>query len=450
MALSPAGLPRAAEVRVDLRVFAFTLAAALLSGLVFGLAPALQASRADLQRDLTRRGGGEGGGRRSARSLLVVAEIALSLVLLAGAGLFMRSVAEILAVDPGFDAGRVLVARLSLPREIYAGREKTAAFCEALQQRLAALPGVEEVGVVSALPLAGNRASVPFTVEGGATAPGEEPWTNYRLASPGYFRALRIPILTGRAFDDRDGAAAPPVAIVSRAFVRRFLPDRDPIGASLRIDDNDRGPRPVTLESEPEPHLYLPLRQAHEDSVGLLTGNQYWLVRAGLDPPALGTAVRGALRAVDPDVPATSLRSMEDYLRASLSFRRFSLTLLAVFAVAALLLAATGLYGVIAYGVSRRTHEIGVRMTLGALRSDVLRLILAEGMRLALCGAGLGLLAALALTRTMKSLLFGVGPADPLTFAGITVLLLGVALVACWLPARQATRVSPITALRCD
>ena len=230
----------------------------------------------------------------------------------------------------------------------------------------------------------------------------------------------------------------------------------------MRIDDNDAGPRPVEivgvagdirhagLESEPEPHLWLPLKQAHEDSVGLLTSNQYWLVKSRTPPLALAPAVRQALRAVDPDVPATSLCSMDDYLQSSVSFRKFSLRLLAVFAAAALLLAGVGLYGVVSYGVSRRTQEIGVRMSLGALQSDILRMVLGEGMRLALLGAGLGLLAALALTRTMKSLLFGVGADDPITFALITVLLLAAALAACWLPALRATRVAPVTALRSE
>ena len=463
MTLSPAGLPRASEAHVDLRVLAVTLAVALLSGLVFGLAPALQASRTDLQRDLTLRRGDAGGAcRRRGRSGLVVAEIALSLVLLAGAGLLMKSFVRLLAVDPGFDPGRVLVARLSLPRETYAGREKTAAFCDRLGQRLTVLPGAEEVGVVSALPLAVSRASVPFTVEGRPVASGEEPWTNYRLASAGYFRALRIPLVAGRSFDDRDRAGGAPVALVSRAFVRRFLSDQGPIGAHLRINDNDTGPRPVEivgvvgdvrhadLGSEPEPHLYLPLQQAHEDSVGILTGNQYWLLRARGEPRALAEAARGALRAVDPDVPATSLRVMDDYLAESVSFRKFSLRLLAAFAAAALLLAASGLYGVIAYGVSRRTHEIGVRMTLGARPGDVLRMVMGEGMRLASLGIALGLAAALLLTRTLRSLLFGVSAADPFTFAAITLLLAAAALLACWLPARRAIRVTPVTALRAE
>ncbi|HZN04254.1 MAG TPA: ABC transporter permease [Candidatus Polarisedimenticolia bacterium] len=461
LAMSPAGLPRAAEVHVDLRVLAFTLGVALLSWLVFGLAPAIQGSQADLRRDLTLRRGDAGGARRG-RNLLVVAEIALSLVLLAGAGLLMKSFLRLLSVDPGFETGHLLVARLSLPGDRYAGREKTAAFCEALRLRLTGLPGVEEVGVVSALPLAANRASVPFTIEGRPAQPGEEPWTNYRLADDGYFRAFGIPIVAGRPFGDRDRPDGPPVAIVSRTFASRFLAGADPIGTHLRIEDNDRGPRPVEivgvagdvrhagLESDPEPHLYLPLQQAHEDSVGLLTGNQYWLVRARMEPLALSSAVRGALRDVDPDVPATSLRSMEDYLQASVSFRKFSLRLVAAFAVTALLLAATGLYGVVAYGVSRRTHEIGIRMTLGALRRDILRMVVGEGMRLAMLGTALGLAAGLALTRSMKSLLFGVGAADPWTFAGITVLLLAAALLACWLPARRATRVTPVIALRSE
>jgi putative ABC transport system permease protein len=263
-------------------------------------------------------------------------------------------------------------------------------------------------------------------------------------------------------FDEHDGPEAPPVALISRGFARRSWPDADPIGATLRIDDNDSGPRPVTivgivgdvrhlgLDSEPEPHLYLPVPQAHEDSVSLLTGNQYWLLRTTVPPEALAAAARRAVAAVDPDVPATNIRTMEQYLEASVAPRRFNLRLLLVFAGAALTLAATGLYGVISYGVAQRTHEIGVRVTLGALRRDILRLVVGGGMALAAAGVALGLAASLLLTRVASSLLFGVSATDPATFAGIAVLVLGVALLACFVPARRATRVDPIAALRSE
>jgi putative ABC transport system permease protein len=463
VALSPAGLPRLAEVHVDRRVLVFTLAIALTSGLVFGLGPALWGSRPDLQEMLrSRRGDGQASARRRGRSLLVVAEIALSLVLLAGAGLLVKSFLRLQQVDPGFRADHLLALRLSLPKDRYHGRAATAAFCDTLRPRLAAIPGVQAAGVVSALPLSGAVAAVPFTIDGRAAPPDEHLQAHYRLADAGSFHALGVPLVAGRMFDEHDGPAAPPVALISRGFARRFWPDADPIGATLHIDDNDSGPRAVTvvgivgdvrhlgLDSEPEPHLYLPVPQAHEDSVGLLTGSQFWLLRTTVAPESIAAAARRAVAAVDPDVPATNLRTMEQYLAASVAPRRFNLRLLLVFAAAALVLAASGLYGVISYGVTQRTHEIGVRMTLGALRRDVLRLIVGQGMVLAGSGVALGLVASLLLTRVAESLLFGVSATDPGTFAGMAILVLGVALAACVIPARRATRVDPIAALRSE
>jgi putative ABC transport system permease protein len=463
LAMSPASLPRLGEVHVDRRVLVFTLGISLLSAVVFGLAPALAGSRPDLHEELKTRSGGRGGpGRRRARSLLVVAEIALSLVLLAGAGLLVKSFARLQGIDPGFRSDHLLAVRLSLPKQRYAGRAATAAYCDTLRERLAALPGVESAGVISALPLSGTVAAVPFTIEGRSAPADEHLQTHWRLADAGAFKALGIPLLAGRPFDARDTALAPPVALISRGFARRFWPKGDPIGATLRIDDNDSGPRPVQvvgvvgdvrhlgLDSEPEPHLYLPLQQAHEDSVGLLTGNQYWLLRTSVGPLSLAPSARRAIASLDPDVPASNIRTMEQYLEASVAPRRFNLRLLLVFAAAALVLAGTGLYGVISYGVTQRTHEIGVRMTFGALRRDVLRLVVGQGMTLAAAGVGLGLLVSLALARAARGLLFGVGAGDPATYAGIAALVLAVALVACWIPARRATRVTPITALRAE
>ena len=462
LALSPASLPRMGEVHVDRRVLLFTLGISLLSGIVFGLAPALQASRRDLNDELRTRRASAGLGRRRGRNLLVIAEIALSLVLLAGAGLLVKSFMRLQGVDPGFRSDHLLVVRLSLPKQRYAGRAATAGFCDSLRERLTALPGIEAAGVVSALPLGGTVAAVPFTIEGRAAPPDEHLQTHFRFADAGSFRALGVPLIAGRLFDARDTPTAPPVALISRGFARRFWPDGDPLGATLRIDDNDSGPRPVAivgvvgdvrhlgLDSDPQPHLYIPLQQAHEDSVGLLTGNQYWLLRTSSEPLTLAPGVRRAITAADPDVPASNIRSMEQYLEASIAPRRFNLRLLLVFAAAALGLAGTGLYGVISYGVTQRTHEIGVRMTLGALQRDVLRLVVGQGMSLAAAGVALGLLASVVLTRAAKSLLFGISATDPATFAGIALLVLGVALVACWIPARRATRVTPITALRAE
>jgi putative ABC transport system permease protein len=462
LALSPANLPRAAEVHVDFRVLAFTLALSLLAGAIFGLAPAWQATRVNLNDALKEGARGGAGGRRQSRtrSLLVVSEIALSLVLLVAAGVLVNSFLRLQAVNPGFDADNVLVVRLSLPKTQYPNRAAATAFYDMLRPGLSSLPGVESVGVVSALPLSGISATIPFTIEGRAAAPDEAMLANDRLVSPGYFHALRIPVLAGREFTDRDRAGTTNVALVSRSLARRYWPDGSPLGAHLQIDDNDEGPRPVEivgvvgdvkhlgLEEEPAPHIYLPIRQTHEDAVVWLTSNQYWLLRTAVDPLTLSTAVRDAIQAVDREVPASSIRTMQDYLAASVAPRRFNLGLLTIFAGAALVLAATGLYGVISCGVTQRRREIGIRMALGAQAGDVLRLVIGQGMAMTLGGVALGLLAALALTRLMKSLLFRVSPGDPLTFLLTTWLLTLVAFLACWIPARRAMKVDPLLALR--
>jgi len=462
LALSPAGLPRTAEVGVDFRVLGFTLALSILAGVTFGLAPAWQATRVSLNDELKESGrGGAGGARQSrARGLLVVSEVALSLVLLAGAGLLVRSFLRLQAVNPGFEAENVLVIRLSLPKAQYPDRASAAAFHEKLRPRLESLPGVQTVGVVSALPLSGVSARIPFTIEGRATAPDEALWADYRLASTGYFRALKIPVLAGRAFDEHDTAQATSVALISQSLAHRYWPDGNPVGAHLRIDDNDQGPRPVeivgvvgdvkhlSLDGDPSFHIYLPVHQVHEDGVVWLTNNQYWLLRTAVDPLTLQAAVRRQIQTVDREAPTSDIRTMEQYLAASVAPRRFNLWLLTVFAGAALVLAATGLYGVISHGVAQRRREIGIRMALGARRSDVLKLVIGQGMGLTLAGVALGLLSAYALTRWMESLLFRVRATDPLTFVLIAVLLMLVALLACYIPARRATRVDPMVALR--
>jgi putative ABC transport system permease protein len=461
LALGPASLPRAAEVGVDFRVLGFTLALSLLAGVIFGLAPAWQATRVNLNDALKESARGTGGAQHGrTRGLLVVCEIALSLTLLVGAGVLVRSFLRLQAVDPGFEAKNVLAIRLSLPKTHYPDRAAATTFYDGLRPRLESLPGVETVGVVSALPLSGVSASIPFTIEGRATAADDQLWADYRLVSAGYFRALGIPLLAGRVFDERDTARAANVALISRNLARRHWADGNPIGAHLLIDDNDHGPRPVeivgvvgdvkhlSLDGEPAPHIYLPMQQTHEDAVVWLTNNQYWLLRTAVDPLTLSAAVRREIQAVDREVPASSIRTMEQYLDASVAPRRFNLWLLTVFAGAALVLAGTGLYGVIACGVAQRRREIGIRMALGAQARDVLTLVIGQGMAMTLGGIALGLAAALALTRLMKSLLFDVSANDPLTFLLTAWLLALVALLACWIPARRAVKVDPLVALR--
>jgi predicted permease len=461
LALSPASLPRAAEVGVDFRALGFTLALSLLAGVIFGLAPAWQATRVNLNDELKEGGRGAGGARQSrARGLLVVSEIALSLVLLVGAGLLVKSFLRLQAVNPGFESENVLAVRLSLPKAQYSNRAAAAAFYEKLRSRLESLPGVETVGVVSALPMSGVLASIPFTIEGRATSPDEAPRADYRLVSTGYFDALKIPVLAGREFNEGDTAQTTSVALISQNLAQRYWPNGNPLGAHLRIDDNDRGPRPVeivgvvgdvkhlSLEGEPAPHIYLPIHQTHEDAVVWLTNNQYWLLRTAVDPLTLSAAVRREIQAVDAEVPASSIRTMEQYLAASVAPRRFNLWLLTVFAGAALVLAGTGLYGVVSCGVAQRKREIGIRMALGAQAGDVLKLVIGQGMAMTFAGVALGLVAALGLTRLMKSLLFSVSAADPLAFLVTASLLTFVALLACWIPARRATKVDPMVALR--
>jgi putative ABC transport system permease protein len=318
------------------------------------------------------------------------------------------------------------------------------------------------VGVVSTLPLSGIPHSIPFTIEGRAASPDEVERADYRVVNAGYFRALKIPLMAGREFNERDTAETPHVALISQNLGRRYWPDRSPVGAHLRINDNNQGPRQVeivgvvgdvkhlSLDGETAPHIYLPIQQTHEDSVVWLTDNQYWLLRTAVDPLTLQAAVRREIQAVEREAPASNIRTMEQYLAASVAPRRFNLWLLTVFAGAALALAATGLYGVISFGVAQRRHEIGIRMAMGARASDVLKLVIGQGMALALVGVALGLPAALALTQLMKNLLFGVSATDPLTFLVIAVLLASVALLACWIPALRATKVDPLIALRCE
>jgi putative ABC transport system permease protein len=463
LALSPKSLPRAAEVGVDTRVLGFTLALSLLSAVIFGLAPAWQATRVNLSDELKQGVRGAGGARQTrSRRLLVVSEIALSLVLLVVAGVLVRSFLRLQAASPGFEARNVLVVRLSLPKAAYPNREAATAFYETLRPRLLRLPGVESLGVVSALPLSGVLASIPFTVDGRAAAPDEAPRADFRLVSTGYFRTLGIPVLAGREFDENDTAQAAGVVLVSRSLADRYFPQGDPVGAHLRIDDNDQGPRAVeivgvvgdvkhqSLDGRPEPHIYLPIHQTHEDAAVFLTNNLFWLLRTAVDPATLSSVVRREIQAVDREVPASNIRTMEDYLAVAVAPRRFTLWLLTVFAGAALLLAGSGLYGVVSCGVAQRRREIGIRMALGARPGDVLRLVIGQGMTMTLGGVALGLAAALGLTRLTKSLLFGVSATDPLTFLATAWLLAFTALLACWLPARRAVKVDPIVALRED
>lgn len=470
--LGPADLPRSGEVRVDGVVLAFAAGISLLSGLAFGTAPAIAASRADLGEALKggipgRAAGGGAAGRlgagRGGAGLLVVVEVALSLVLLVGVGLLARSFARLQGVGAGFDTGGLLLARLSLPPSRYATPEGVADFYDRAADRLARLPGVAAVGAASILPLSRLNARTDFTIAGKAPAsPAEAPAAQNRWVSPGYFRALGIPIVAGREFTERDRAGAPWVAVVDRALARRYWGDEDPIGAHLRIDDGANRPRDLEvvgvvgdvkhdgLDEDPTATLYAPLRQVPQGTVGFVAAGLSLVVRGASDPLALAPAVRRELRSVDADVPATGLRTMDQLLAASVAPRRFSLALVAAFAGAAVALAGMGLYALLAYSVACRTREIGIRLALGARGADLIRMVVGQAARPVACGVALGLAAAFGLTRSLSALLYRTDPADPATLLAAPLVMAVVALLASYVPARRAARVDPAIALRAE
>ena len=463
LALSPTSLPRAREAGLDARALGFTLAVSLLCGLLFGLAPAWQSSGIDLNRELRESGKGAVGGRDGVRlrSLLVIAEVALALALLIGAGLLIRSFQKAQEVKPGFDAGNVLLLRLALPQNNYPDGEAITRFAEQAEQRLAKLPGMQALGVVNIPPLSGLSSSVEFNVAGLPPATREQtPRAQYRIATPGYFRALGIPLIAGREFTERDAATAPPALLINQQIAQRFFAGRNPVGEHLTIDDNNQGPRALEiigvigdvkqlgLENSPTFDIYLPLGQAHADNIGFLRNNLSLVMRTAADPLALAASVRRELQDLDRDVPASGVRTMEQSLGDIIAPRRFNLLLLSAFAAVALLLAAAGVYAVVSYAVAERKREIGIRLALGAQTMDVLRLVITQSMRPAMIGVGFGLIAAFALTRLLRGLLFGVSATDPATFAVIAGLLTFVALLAALVPARRATKVDPMIALR--
>jgi len=461
VAMSPTAMPRAREIGVNVPVLLFAIAAALLAGLGFGLAPALRAVRVDPNKDLKAESRGGSGDRSRARGLIVVAQIAVMVVLLTGAALLFKSFQAVLEVAPGFD-GAVLTVRLSLPRKDYDELGKMRRFYEQLEARVARLPGVASVAAVNQLPLNGALASVDYKVEGRPPASDSQlPTTNYRMVTPRFFETMGIPLVAGRVFAETDGAGSPAVGVISQALARQSFGELDPVGRRLLV--NYAGEfRPVeiigvagdvkhaSLEAPPEPHLYVPYYQTHPKLLVWLALNQYLLVRASGDAVALGPAVRRELRAVDPGVASLGGRSSGDFVATAAAARRFTLVLLALFAAVALLMATVGIYGVVAYAVAQRTRETGLRLALGASAAHILTLVLGEGLWRSAVGIGAGLVAAFAAAHASKSLLFGVGEADAAAYAAVVVLLLAVTLAACLLPAWRAARVDPVKALRHD
>jgi putative ABC transport system permease protein len=450
-ALGAGDIPRSREIGVDGRVLAFTAALSVFTGLAFGLLPALRASRPNLNEVLKDAGRGTSGpGRGRVRAALVVAEVALALTLLAGAGLLVKSFVGLRSVNPGFDPASVLTARVDLARARYAKPEQAAAFFGELQRRVAGLPGVEAAGLVSELPLSGQPNDMYFSVAGRPPQAADEKVTaDYRRVNHDYFRALRIPLLRGRGFTEQEVTGDARVAVVNETLARAFFPGEDPLGQRLVINFGKAEEYEIvgvagdvrhrSLEGGVYQMMYVPT---------LRVGGTNLVVRTSSDPLAVAAAVRGEVAAVDRDQPVSAVRTMEEVVSGSVAQQRFRTLLLAAFAGVALLLAGIGIYGVIAYSVTHRTHEIGIRMALGAGAGDILRMVIGQGMALALAGVAVGLLAAWALTRVLSSLLFGVTATDVGTFAAVSFLIAGVAFLACLLPARRATKVDPMVALR--
>jgi putative ABC transport system permease protein len=448
-ALIPEDVPRASAITVDGHVMAFTLALSVATGIIFGLAPALSASKINLIETLKEgsRGSTEGRARNRARNLLVTVAIALSLVLLAGAGLLLRSFVFATDVDPGFDYQHTAVLELNVRQE-YKAPAQIAAFVDRLVAAARAIPGVTAAGAGDTMPLASDESLYTFNIVGRAPFPkGQEPAVTASVISPGYLDALRVPLLRGRAIDVRDTATSAPVVLVNAAFAARWFPHEEPLGRRLDVDGVEYGIAGVTanvlyhnVTEEPPPLMYFAFAQQPARHVDVIVSAK--------DAAKIAPSLRAALRQVDREQPVIAVRTLASLRGGSLEVRRFNLLLLGGLSALALLLAAVGIYSLMSYMVTQRTSEIGIRMALGAEKRDVFRLVVSNALRLVAGGIVIGVAIALAATRVMSSLLFGVHPNDPFTFSAICALIAGVALVASWLPARRATQVDPLVAIR--
>lgn len=456
VSLMPEDVPRIHEVSIDGRMLAFTLLVSFVTGVVFGLAPALRASRLDLNESLKEgsRGTTVGFRENRLRGLMVVSEVAMALVLLVSAALLIKSFARLLEVNPGFNPANVLTMDVQLPNlppARYAKEEEQTAFFQQLMDRIKALPGVDGAGAVVTLPLTGAFESTDVIIAGAPKLPsGQLPEADYTTVTTDFFQTLQIPLLKGRQFTAQDAKDTTGVIIINDILARNSWPNEDPIGKRLTVGF-EKSPREVvgvvgsirqtTLDEAVRPAMYMPHLQSSNPGMTVI-------VRTRGEPLALVAAVREQVRALDKEVPVTHVRSMEEVFATAVAQPRFSMLVVSVFAVLALVLAAVGIYGVMAYSVSRRAHEIGVRMALGARSGQVLTLVLKEGMTLTLAGIALGVFGAFALTRLIATLLFAVSTKDPITFVGVSTLLAAVAFVACYIPARRATKVDPLVALR--
>ena len=456
--LAPQNLPRMNDVSLDGRVLAFTAAITLLTGMVFGLVPALQSSKPNLNEVMkgAGRGSTEGGGRRFVRSALVVVEIAAALVLLVGAGLMINSFWRLQKVDPGFKPDNALTVSVALPRRKYPEENQRSAFFQQLLEKVSAAPGVRTVGATSLLPLGNDDFVSSFAIQDRpSTQPGVARNTNFFSVSADYFKAMGIPLIRGRLFTEHDTKDSPRVAVINETMAKKIFPDEEPLGKRITFDTREKNPewfeivgvvgdvKHYGLDQETTMQTYEPYTQQAASSMTLI-------VRATNEPANLTAEIRNAVLALDNEQPISSIGALNQLVSASVAQRRFSMLLLGVFAAVAMLLAMVGIYGVLSYAVTQRMREIGIRMALGAGRTDVIRLVVGHGMTLTGIGVAAGLGAAFLLTRLMTTLLFGVSATDLATFSLIALLLITVALLACWIPARRATKVDPMMALRCD
>jgi putative ABC transport system permease protein len=459
VALGKEDIPRAVHVGMDWRVLAFTVGVSLLTGLIFGLAPAFHSSKTELVDSLKEggRGTGEGARRNRVRNVLVVTELAIAVVLLVGAGLLIQSLWRLQKVDSGLVPENVLTFNVVLP-DIKYNSDKQSQFFIDLKQRLESTPGVQSASAILPLPLSGDRFSISFEIEGRPLPPKDHPSADFFTTGVGYFKTMGIPLIKGRDFDDRDKHGATPVIIITETFARQYFPNEDPIGKRIHpgissYEDEESTMREIigvvgdvrnrNLNTEPRPAYYVPQTQVPFSQT-------VTVVKTTGEPRSLISTVTKQVAGMDQDIPVFGVKSMEEYLSASVAAPRFSTTLLTIFAAVALVLTVVGLYGVMSYSVAQRTNEIGIRLALGAQSRDVLVMIVKQGSTLILLGLAIGLAGAYAHTRLIASLLFGVTAKDPFTFGAVALLLALVALLACYVPAWRATKVDPMDALRCE
>jgi len=450
--LAAGTLPRFTNLQIDGVALAFTAVISFASGLFFGLVPSLQLSKPDLNTVLRDEGRGSAGNRHrnNARNILVVSQVALSMVLLVGAGLLIRSFNRLQTATPGFDPQNILSMRISLPPTKYATPPQMIAFYHEAIAQVRTLPGVESVAISSALPVKGTRRSQTL-LEGQPPVPvGERPMLNIQTISPDYTKVLRVPLVRGREFTEHDGADAPPVAMVNQALVRRYWPNANPIGKRIYLGTMPKPTEVVgvlgdikndNLMRETTPEVFVPFPQLPWAALNLT-------IRTARDPHNSISAVRRQISLIDKDQPVTNVQTMEELLESASAQPRFTMFVLGIFAATALILAVVGIYGVIAYSVAQRTQELGIRIALGADRSDILRLVIGHGLLLAVSGVVIGMIASVASTRVLSSMLYKTSATDPIIFSSSAVLFLLVAFIASYLPARRATRIDPTDALR--